>query len=131
MPVRVQALDHLVLRVADPGRSVAWYREHLGLSPVRLDEWERGEVLFPSVRVDEHTIIDFLAVGDAAPSAAAGHNVDHLCFVVDDVDLGSIAASGEFDDTSEPARLFGARGMGTSIYLRDPDGTLIELRTYP
>ncbi len=30
-----------------------------------------------------------------------------------------------------PAQLFGARGVGTGLYIRDPDGNRIELRTYP
>lgn len=131
MPVRARALDHIVLRVADPGASVAWYRDHLGLEPVRLEEWERGEVLFPSVRIDEGTIIDFFRVDEPPAAGDPGRNLDHLCLVVDDTDLAALAASGELEVLSEPAQLFGARGIGTSIYVRDPDGTTVELRTYP
>jgi len=29
-----------------------------------------------------------------------------------------------------PSPRFGARGMGTSLYVRDPDGTVVELRYY-
>ena len=54
-------LDHLVIDVADVERSLAFYVGELGLEPVRVDEWRRGEVLFPSVRVDPTTIIDLLA----------------------------------------------------------------------
>lgn len=72
MPVRVIGFDHIVLNVVDVERSVAFYVE-LGLRPVRLDEWRRGEVFFPSLRVDDHTIIDLLA----APRS--GTNVDHFC----------------------------------------------------
>lgn len=131
MPVRAHALDHLVLRVADPAASVAWYRDHLGLEPVRLAEFERGEVLFPSVRIDEGTIIDFLRVDGPPAADDPGRNVDHLCVVIDTVDLAELAASDEFDVLSGPGPLFGARGTGTSVYVRDPDGTTVELRTYP
>ena len=48
----VSGLDHVVLNVADVRRSVAWYRDRLGLPVERFDEWERGEVFFPSLRVD-------------------------------------------------------------------------------
>ena len=54
--LRVTGLDHVVLNVADVERSLAFYCDELGLAPERVDEWRRGEVLFPSVRVDAHTI---------------------------------------------------------------------------
>ena len=73
--IRANGIDHVVLRVADARRSLAWYRDHLGLEPVRLDEWERGEVLFVSVRANPGFIIDLLE------SERDGTNVDHLCLV--------------------------------------------------
>ena len=60
----------------------------------------------------------------------SGVNVDHLCFVIEDADVGELAASGRFGEVGAPAQLFGARGVGTAIYVHDPDGNLVELRTY-
>ncbi len=122
--VSVSAFDHLVLRCADVERTLAWYCDRLGLSPVRVDEWRRGEAPFPSVRVAEGTIIDLVA----GPSGDG--RLDHICLVVEPVDLSGIAASGEFDVVDGPARRFGARGDGTSLYVRDPDGLVVELRHY-
>jgi catechol 2,3-dioxygenase-like lactoylglutathione lyase family enzyme len=122
--MRVTALDHLVLRVADMERSVAFY-ESLGLATVRLDEWRRGEAPFVSMRIDDHTIID-LQVGQIT-----GVNVDHLALVVEDVDLAELVASGRFGEVHTPRQLFGARGVGEGIYVKDPDGHTVELRTYP
>jgi hypothetical protein len=31
----------------------------------------------------------------------------------------------------EPAERYGARGMGTSIYVRDPEGNVVELKQMP
>ena len=127
--IRANGIDHVVLRVADARRSLAWYCDQLGLEPVRLDEWERGEVLFVSVRADAGFIIDLLE------AERDGTNVDHLCLVVD-VDslpeggLDALAASDELDVLGPPAELFGARGIGRAIYVRDPDGNVIELRHY-
>ena len=42
----IEALDHIVLIVEDVDRSVAWYRDVLGLEALRYDEWKRGEVFF-------------------------------------------------------------------------------------
>jgi catechol 2,3-dioxygenase-like lactoylglutathione lyase family enzyme len=126
--VTVTGLDHLVLRVADVERSLAFYLDTLGMAPVRVDEWRAGEVLFPSVRVDERTIIDVLA---AAPDDPAGRNVDHFCLVVEPTDLHGLADSGSVDVVGGPANLFGARGQGEALYVRDPDGNVLELRYYP
>ncbi len=123
--VKVTGVDHYVLTVSDARRSLAWYRDHLGLEPLRLEEWEAGEALFVSLRVTEGTIIDLLE-GDRS-----GVNVDHVCLVVDAVDLDEVAASGEFDVVAGPSEVFGARGIGTGLYVRDPDGNVVELRRYP
>ncbi len=122
--VEVTGLDHLVLVVADVERSVAFYCDELGLRPERLDAWRRGEVLFPSVRVDGGTIIDLL---QGQPD---GTNVDHLCLVVAPTDLAALAASGRFEVVDGPDTRWGARGDGTSLYVRDPDGNIVELRHY-
>jgi catechol 2,3-dioxygenase-like lactoylglutathione lyase family enzyme len=122
--VKVVGLDHVVLNVADVERSLAWYCDELGLEGMRVDEWRRGEVLFPSVRVDEGTIIDLLQAD------RTGQNVDHVCLVVEPTDLEALSASGRFNAVSGPARRFGARGDGTSLYVLDPDGNLVELRHY-
>ena len=123
MPKAV-SLDHVVLNVTDVERSIAWYVDELGLEPVRLDEFRRGEVLFPSARIDPATVIDFLG------TEPTGTNVDHLCLVIEPTDLDELAASGHFDVVSGPSAVFGARGMGRSVYVRDPDGNLVELRCY-
>ncbi len=122
--IRVAGFDHLVLNVADVERSLAWYTEELGLEGDRVDAWRRGEVLFPSVRVDGTTIIDLLA----AERGTA--NVDHFCLVVEPVDLQAIADSGRFDVVDGPGTRYGAQGDGTSLYVRDPDGNVVELRHY-
>ncbi len=123
--VRVTGMDHVVLMVADVERSVAWYHDVLGLPVERLDEWRRQEVLFPSLRLDATTLIDVF------PAQPDGRNVDHIALTVEDVDLAELAASGTFDVVAGPADLFGARGQGTGLYVRDPDGHVVELRTYP
>ena len=124
--LRVRALDHVVLNCADVEASLRWYCDELGLEPVRVEEWRTGAAPFPSVRIDAHTIIDLVA------ARRTGVNVDHLCVVVDPVDLQALAASGGFDVVGDgPVRgLFGARGYATSLYVRDPDGNTVELRTY-
>ena len=122
--VRVEGMDHVVLLVVDVERSVAWYRDVLGLEPLRVDAWKDGRVPFPSVRIDDGTIIDILA------GERSGTNVDHLCLVLEPTDLAAVVASGTFDVLEGPVTRWGARGEGTSVYVRDPDGNVVELRHY-
>jgi catechol 2,3-dioxygenase-like lactoylglutathione lyase family enzyme len=130
--VRVTGLDHVVLRVGDPMEVLAWYRDVLGLAPERVEQFEAGEVPFPSVRVDERTVIDLLPAGGEPGPAAAGRptNMDHLCLVVDGVDLEALAADPRFDVVGGPARLWGAQGHAVGVYVRDPAGNVVELRSY-
>lgn len=125
MGVRVVGFDHLVLRVADVERSLAWYRDRLGLAVERDEAWRRGEVLFPSLRIDADTVIDLLA------GERSGTNVDHVCLVLDSFDPDVAAASGDWDVVVPPMDVWGARGMGRSLYVHDPDGNVVELRSYP
>jgi catechol 2,3-dioxygenase-like lactoylglutathione lyase family enzyme len=120
----VTGMDHIVLNVADVERSLHFYLDELGLQPVRVDEWRRKEVFFPSARVDATTIIDLLL------SPRTGQNADHFCLVVEPTDFDAIKASGRFDVVDGPDRRFGAQGDGTSLYIRDPDQNVVELRSY-
>lgn len=122
--LHVTGMDHIVLVVGDVERSVAWYRDRLGLEVLRFDDWKAGRAPFPSVRVNDATIIDILA------GPRTGTNVDHLCLVVDATDLAALAAAGDFDVVEGPVIRWGAQGDGTSLYVRDPDGTMVELRHY-
>lgn len=124
MELRATGIDHVVLNVTDMESSVAWYRDRLGLEVLRLDAWRRGEVPFVSLRLTPTTLIDLL---EAAPD---GTNVDHIALTVD-ADLDAVVASGDFDVEFGPMELYGAQGMGQGVYVRDPDGHRVELRTYP
>lgn len=122
----VLALDHIVLVVTDPERTLAWYAHHAGLAGVRVEEWRAGEAPFPSLRVDAATIIDLVpGLDDPGPR---GH-LDHICFVVSRADLDALAAEPDLTIEASGPR-YGARGDGQSIYVRDPDGLTVEFRTY-
>lgn len=122
---RVQGFDHLVLRCADVDRTLAWYVGALGLDAVRVHEWRRGEVPFPSVRISPTTIVDLVGGGDSVDG-----RLDHLCIVVEPCDLLGVAAAKGLEVLEGPVPRFGAQGEGTSIYVRDPDGATVELRHY-
>jgi catechol 2,3-dioxygenase-like lactoylglutathione lyase family enzyme len=120
--MRVLGLDHVVVNSTDIERALAWYCGELGLQGERVEEWREGAVFFPSVRVNEQTIIDLF------PGERTGENVNHFCLVIAPDDLDAIAA--RFPDARRVDGLFGAQGVASSVYVQDPDGNTVELRCY-
>lgn len=131
-PIRLQALDHFVLRVRDLDNSLAFYRDLLGLPIEFLDEYRAGTRPFVSARVGEQ-FIDLVA--DATYDPAAGMNAGgflHLCVRVATppmVELIAVLKARGIELLDEqPMPRMGATGMGLSIYVRDPDGYIVELK---
>jgi catechol 2,3-dioxygenase-like lactoylglutathione lyase family enzyme len=124
-------MDHIVLNVRDVERSLAFYTEVLGLSPERVESWRDGKNGFPSVRLNESTIIDLAGIKDGqAPSGLP--NVNHFCLYTDD-DMDSCVADLKKHGIaleSEPHPNWGARGQAISIKFRDPDNNQVEIRSY-
>lgn len=132
VPFRLSHLDHVVLRARDSTGLVAFYREVLGC-PVERENAELGLVQLRAGRA----LIDIVAAdgqlgrkGGTAPSADGGHNVDHFCLRVEPFDPKRITAhlTRHGITPSEVRRVYGAEGMGPSIYLQDPEGNTIEIK---
>ncbi|MBD0844536.1 VOC family protein [Streptomyces sp. TRM68416] len=134
-------LDHVVLWVRDPIGSAEFYEKTLGMEPVRLADFAAGQVPFPSVRLNEETILDLMPQTMAErmkmlPGAAesAGHPVNHVCIALPGDDFDALRA--RLEESAVPVSdigfdSFGARGMAKrSFYFRDPDGNVFEARHY-
>jgi catechol 2,3-dioxygenase-like lactoylglutathione lyase family enzyme len=65
---------------------------------------------------------------DVIVGPRAGENVDHICLLVDTDDLDARRA-GEVRCRRRPEPLW-VRGYGQGLYVRDPDGNVLELRHY-
>ena len=135
--IKVTELDHIVLNVGDINRSLKFYIEVLGLQAERLDEFKAGKVGFPSVRINDDTIIDLF------PTRGAGDfnkekekregNLNHFCMVVGQEDFSGIVdylAQHGIPVREGPVSRWGARGRATSVYFLDPDGNEVEIRCY-
>src|SRR6185437_15421458 len=120
--VKVVGFDHVVVNTLNAEALIAFYCDELGLEPVRVDEWRRGEVLFPSVRVSAQTLIDLF------PAERTGENMNHFCVVIEPTDLDALVA--RFPNARRADGLFGAQGDASSVYVQDPDGNTVELRFY-
>ncbi len=126
--MKISGFDHLVLRVDDLDAALTFYTDVLGMEPLRVDEFRRGEVPFPSVRISQDSLIDLVPKSRMPGS----NNVDHFCLVVRD-DLRELAVELEARGvkmTGESGRRWGAHGYGNSIYVLDPEGNTIELKSY-
>ena len=120
--MKVIGFDHVVVNTSNTEALLAFYCDELGLEPVRVDEWRKGEVLFPSVRVTPETLIDLF------PAERSGENMNHFCLVIEPSELDALAA--RFPGARRADGLFGAQGYASSVYVQDPDGNTIELRFY-
>ena len=129
--MQVIGLDHVVLTCADIEASLEFYCGQLGLAPDRVDEWRRGDVFFPSARIDATTLIDLFPAppGADAPNGSGLQNMHHFCVVVEAADLDAVAA--HFPGAQRADGLYGAQGIASSVYVQDPDGNTVELRSYP
>ncbi len=129
----VLGMDHIVLNVADVERSIAFYRDVLGLGIERLEEWRAGTIGFPSVRLSADTLIDLVQLQNSVERESRVTNLNHFCLVIADETLEPVAEHlrGQgIDVYTGPARRWGAHGNGVSVYFRDPDENEIEVRTY-
>jgi catechol-2,3-dioxygenase len=128
-------MDHIVLNAEDIEALVRFYTEVVELEPERLEEFRRGAVPFPSVRVNAHTIIDL------APKAMWEHtqlwtkgrpNLNHFCLTVQKADWDTLRErlAAQHVALEGPVPRWGARGNGTSFYFHDPEGNEIEARYY-
>jgi catechol 2,3-dioxygenase-like lactoylglutathione lyase family enzyme len=132
--VKIREMDHIVLRVKDVDQSLRFYTEVLGLKPERVEQFKAGKVRFPSVRLNDDTIIDLFPAPDMESiSRDAPRNQDHFCMVIESTDMNELKSQFQalgIDIQAGPGTRWGAHGDGTSLYIYDPDDNVVELRHY-
>jgi catechol 2,3-dioxygenase-like lactoylglutathione lyase family enzyme len=134
MPVKVSALDHIVINVSDVARTAEWYQKILGMEIKVFDpghgKTRRTSLLFGDQKInvrprDVDKVEWFTADHEMAGS-------DDLCFLTSSTP-GEVVAHLEANGVAieeGPTRKQGARGTLQSVYCRDPDGSLIEISSY-
>jgi catechol 2,3-dioxygenase-like lactoylglutathione lyase family enzyme len=134
MTVKVDALDHLVINVADVRRSAEWYSKVLGMEVKVFDPGQgrtpRTSLIFGNQKInvrpsDADKVEWFTADHESAGS-------DDLCFLTaaspEEV-VAHLKTCGVAIEEGPVAKQ-GARGTLRSVYCRDPDGSLIEISSY-
>ena len=134
-------IDHVVLWVDSPRNSLNFFVDVVGLRPVRAQDFEEGTAPFPSVRLNDVTILDLMdrstvsLVQDFTGGGdSGGRPINHICLAMNAAEYSALAArllAHRVDLIAGGARSFGAQGLAErSEYFHDLDGNVIEIRHY-
>ena len=124
-PFTVAELDHVVLRCRDVSRMLDFYTRVLGLA----EERRLDAIGLIQLRAGA-SLVDLVPDADEQPHDRP--NVDHFCLSIDVTDMNAVLAylAGEQIETiGDPMVRYGARGYGLSVYCRDPEGNVVELKS--
>jgi len=134
MPIKVNALDHIVINVSDVARTAEWYRRILGMEIKVFDpghgKTARTSLVFGDQKINVRPLGADKVEWFTADRETAGS--DDLCFLTSSTPKQVVAhlkACGVAIEEG-PVMKQGARGVLRSVYCRDPDGSLIEISSY-
>ena len=133
-PFKMRGLDHLVIRCVDLEAMRHFYCDVLGCT---VDRHNKEFGLF-QVRAGAH-MIDLIPIDGPLGSNGCpaprddGLNLDHFAIQIDPFNEADLRAYLEGHDVVivESGPRYGAEGTGPSIYMRDPEGNIVELKGPP
>ena len=126
--MKLSGLDHLVLSVADVAVTVGFYQDFLGMVSERFtpaDGSERWALKFGVQKINLHQVgSEFEPKAMRATAGSAD-----LCFLTEVAvaDWQVHLTEQGIEVIEGPVQRTGANGAIVSIYLRDPDGNLLEI----
>jgi len=131
IPINIERIDHVVLRVRNLEEMATFYVEILGCRLERYSDKAR----LAQLRAGK-SLIDladaFGPLGQQAGQAPDRNpqNMDHVCLHVNPWDSDAIRSHFRRHgvEVSNVETRYGAQGMGPSIYVKDPEGNRIELK---
>jgi catechol 2,3-dioxygenase-like lactoylglutathione lyase family enzyme len=132
--IRVLGIDHVVLRVANLERSLAFYETALGCAVERrLDELGLVQLRAGSALIDLVPLDSPLGRAGGGTPIDDARNMDHVALQIERFEPDALRAHLEAHglEPGDVASRYGARGNGPSMYLRDPDGNTVELKGPP
>lgn len=132
--IRIHGLDHVVLRITDLERALRFYCGVLGCSEERRsDALGLVQLRAGAQLIDLVPVASPLGKLGGAPPGEEARNLDHFALQLEAFDEASIRAHLEAHgvEAGDVAERYGATGMGPSLYVRDPDGNVVELKGLP
>jgi len=126
--IAVDRLDHLVLTVADIDATCDFYARALGMRRVEFGPERRVALAFGRQKINLHKAGAEFDPKAERPVPGSGD----LCFITP-APIGEVIAhliSEGIPILEGPVPRTGAEGPMTSVYIRDPDGNLVEIARY-
>lgn len=122
--MRIDRLDHLVLTVADVDRTVAFYRDVLGMQEVTFGGGRRA-LAFGTSKINLHRAGHEFEPRARHPTPGSAD----VCLVTEDPleQVQRELAEHGVEVEEGPVERTGARGPLRSVYVRDPDANLVEI----
>ncbi len=120
--MELRRLDHVSLNVTDRERSIAWYRDVLGL-PQLNQPTDDDEPVFIGEPGLQFGLFQAQVASPAREPESSG--LRHVALVVDDLDAAQERLREHGVDFN-----YENHGNALSVYFRDPDGHVLELTTY-
>jgi len=133
-PFSLCQIDHVVLRVRDIDRSLAFYLDTLGCTTEkRQDAIGLFQVRAGKSLIDLVPVEGLLGRLGGAPPGREGRNVDHFALQIAPFDEVAIRRHLESHGVAikDSGQRYGAEGTGPSLYIEDPDGNTVELKGPP
>ena len=132
--MQVLGLDHVVLRVADIDESLSWYERVLdGRLERSLPEFGLYQLRIGAALIDLVPVNSKLGRAGGGAVQPDGRNLDH--FAVQLASFNETELRRHLEEAgvtpTNVERRYGAEGYGPSMYLRDPDGNVVELKGPP
>lgn len=131
LPFGLLGIDHVVLRVRDLDRALHFYCAVLGCElERRVDALGLVQLRAGRSLVDLVPVSGPLGRAGGGPPGEQGRNVDHFALALDRFDEDAIRAhlAAHGVEAGPTGARYGAGGSGPSIYVRDPDGNVVELK---
>ena len=121
-------LDHVMLRVMDLNRSLAFYRDTLGMRVLRQVDYDAGQFtnVFLSFDTDTESSLELTYNWQQTEAYEKGRVFGHLALMVDDVHAAVAALEQAGVRIKTPPKQM-AHGTRTIAFVLDPDDNLIEL----
>ncbi len=129
--LKVAGIDHIVLRTVNPDVMLEFYA---GILNCEVERQTSAEIGLTQLRAGA-ALIDLVAVDSVLGKAGGGaptrteNNVDHFCLQLcnesEDEIRDYLESRGV--EVAEFVERYGARGLGRSVYVKDPDGNTVEL----